>query len=103
MTTTAAAVAVPHGGSASLDGSSVASERNNDAPQPVITEIFPQAEFTPTSAPVRIVTDQQLRPEEAASITRHASEIQLVQCQTREEVCKSKRRTYSSARWTGRR
>lgn len=57
-----------------------------EAPQPVVTEIYPQAEFAPTTATVRIVTDQGLGPEEVAAIKRLAANIEVAQCRTREEV-----------------
>lgn len=83
VTTVAAAVgAGPLRAGAAQDGIPGALE----APEPVTTEIYPKAEMGPTAAPVRIVTNQQLTPEEAASITRHAPRIELVQCRSRDEM-----------------
>ena len=56
------------------------------APQPVATQIYPEAQNTPTTAPIRIVTNQQLTPEEVASVTRHAPKIEVVQVRSREEL-----------------
>ncbi len=56
------------------------------APQPVVAQIYPEAQNAPTNAPIRIVTNQQLTPEEVASVTRHAPKIEVVQVRSREEL-----------------
>jgi D-2-hydroxyacid dehydrogenase (NADP+) len=48
------------------------------APAPVVSEVYPLAQTTATSATVRIVTNVPLTPEEVAAITRQAPNIELV-------------------------
>jgi phosphoglycerate dehydrogenase-like enzyme len=64
----------------------VAATAADEAPAPVISELYPTAEMGPTPATVRIVTSQQFTPEEAAAVTRLAPKIELVQCRNRDEV-----------------
>jgi len=76
VTTAAAAV-----GAASAATAAAAQSTN-----PVTTEAYPQAQLSPASGPVKIVTNQQLTPEEVASITKHGANIQVVQARSRDEV-----------------
>lgn len=74
------------GMAAGTTAAAAAATAADEAPTPVVSELYPTAETGPTQAAVRIVTSQPFTPEEAAAITRLAPKIELVQCRTREEV-----------------
>jgi len=71
---------------AGAGAAATAVEAAAEAPEPVVTALYPEGVAGPTTAPVRIVVQAPLTDRDVEIVRGHAPNITVIRCKTRDEV-----------------